>query len=129
MIDYLSLTLQIPPDKEFMETHGEITEDDFRTQMYRYMCVLDKARVLYYPHKFKETANAKMPFTNIIINPKNFRSYQEMEDYLFLFLDRSSLGLKYINISRIDIAADIDGVNVQAVISMLHVKGIRSFRI
>ena len=72
-----------------MEDHGKISEDSFRSQMYRYMCELDKARVLYYPHKFKDTANAKMPFTNIVLNPKYFKCYEEMEDYIFLFIDRS----------------------------------------
>ena len=52
-----------------------------------------------------------------------------MEDYIFLFIDRSLVRLQDINISRIDIAADIDSVNVQAIIAMLHVKGIKSFRI
>ena len=37
--------------------------------------------------------------------------------------------LQDINISRIDIAADIDSVNVKAIIATLHVKGIKSFRI
>ena len=129
MIDYLSLTLLIAPDNHYLETHGEITEDVYRSQMYRYMCVLDKARVLYYPHKFKDTANAKMPFTIIILNPKNFVSYQEMEDYIYLFIDNFILSLQSINISRIDIAADIDGINVKPIIAMLHVKGVRSFRI
>ena len=73
MIDYLSLTLQLPPDKKYMETHGKITEDLYKSQMYKYMCELDKARVLYYPHKFKDTANARMPFTNIVLNPKYFK--------------------------------------------------------
>ena len=129
MIDYLSLTLQSPPDKKYIETHGKITEDVYRSQMYRYMCELDKARVLYYPHKFQDSTNARTPFTNIVLNPKYFYAYQEMEDYIFLFIDRSLVRLQDINISRIDIAADIDSVNVKAVIAMLHVKGIKSFRI
>jgi hypothetical protein len=70
MIDYLSLTTQLPPDKAYIEYYGKkITEDSWKSQMYKYMCELDKARVLYYPHKFKDSTNAGMPFTNIILNP------------------------------------------------------------
>jgi hypothetical protein len=129
MIDYLSLTLSAPPDKGYLDYHGKTTEDSFRLQMYRYMCELDKARVLFCPHKFKDTANARMPFTNIVLNPKYFDCYDEMEDYIFTIINNDDLRLEDINISRIDVAADIDGVNIKAVIAMLHVKGIKSFQI
>jgi len=129
MIDYLSLTTQEPPDKSYLEYYGEITEDSFLSQMYRYMCELDKARVRYYPHKFKESTNARMPFTNIIVNPKYFDCYEEMEDYIFAIINNSNLSLEDINISRIDVAADIEDVNIKAVIATLHVKGIKAFRI
>ena len=114
MIDYLSLTLHLPPDKDYLEYHGKITEDSFRSQMYKYMCELDKARVLYYPHKFKDSTNARMPFTNIILNPKYFECYEEMEDYIFSIINNPDLNLEDINISRIDVAADIPDVNVTA---------------
>jgi hypothetical protein len=129
MIDYLSLTTQEPPDKSYLEYYGEITENSFRSQMFRFMCELDKARVLYYPHKFKESTNARMPFTNIILNPKYFECYEEMEDYILSIFNNPALRLEDINISRIDVAADIEDVNVKAVIAMLHVKGIKAFRI
>lgn len=129
MIDYLSLTLHLPPDKDYMEYHGNITEDSFRSHMYRYMCELDKARVLYYPHKFKDSTNARMPFTNIVLNPKYFDCYEEMEAYIFSIINSSELNLEDINVSRIDVAADIEAVNVNAIIAMLHVKGIKVFRI
>ncbi len=129
MIDYLSLTLQLPPDKEYIEYHGKITEDSFRSQMYRYMCELDKARILYYPHKFTDSTNAGMPFTNIILNPKYFDCYAEMESYIFSIINDPDLSLEDINVSRIDVAADIEAVNVKAIIAMLHVKGIKAFRI
>lgn len=129
MIDYLSLTLHLPPDKDYIEYYGKINEDSFKSQMYRFMCELDKARVLYYPHKFKESTNAKMPFTNIILNPKYFECYAEMEDYIFSIINNPELKLEDINISRIDIAADIADINVKAIIAMLHVKGIKAFKI
>jgi hypothetical protein len=129
VIDYLSLTTKEPPDKSYLNYYGEITEDSFRSQMFRYICELDKARVLYYPHKFKESTNARMPFSNIILNPKYFVCYEEMEDYIFAIINNSKLSLEDINISRIDVAADIENINVQAIIAMLHVKGIRVFRI
>ena len=119
MIDYLALTTQLPPDKDYIEYHGKkITEDSWKSQMYKYMCELDKARVLYYPHKFKDSTNARMPFTNIILNPKYFECYEEMEDYIFSIFNNSELNLEDINISRIDIAADIPDVNVQAIIAI-----------
>jgi hypothetical protein len=129
MIDYLSLTLHLPPDKSYIEYYGQITETSSRSQMYRFMCELDKARVLYYPHKFKESTNARMPFTNIILNPKYFDSYIEMEDYIFSIINNSAFGLEDIKISRIDVAADIADINVKAIIATLHVKGIKAFRI
>jgi hypothetical protein len=129
MIDYLSLTLAAPPNKDYLDYYGKTEEDSFRLQMYRYMCELDKARVLFCPHKYKDSTNASMPFTNIVLNPKYFYCYDEMEDYVFAIIGDDDLRLEDINISRIDVAADIDGVNVKAVIAMLHVKGIKSFRL
>lgn len=129
MIDYLSLTLHLPPDKDYIEYYGKITKDSFRSQMYQYMCELDKARVLYCPHKFNESTNARMPFTNMILNPKYFDCYEEMEDYIFSIINDYALNLEDFNISRIDIAADIESINVKAIIAMMHVKGIKAFRI
>ena len=129
MIDYLSLTLHEPPDRDYIEYYGKITEDAHKSQMYQYMCELEKARVLYCPHKFGDSTNARMPFTNIILNPKYFDCYEEMEAYIFLIINNSRLNLKDFNISRIDLAADIEGINVKAIIAMLHVKGIKVFRI
>jgi hypothetical protein len=129
MLDYLSLTNQEPPNKDYIEYYGKITEDSHRSQMYRFMCELDKARVLYCPHKFNDSTNARMPFTNIVLNPKYFSCYDEMEDYIFSIMGGRRLNLDDINISRIDVAADIEGINVKSIIAMLHVKGIKSFRI
>jgi hypothetical protein len=129
MIDYLGLTLNFPPDKDYIEYHGKITEDSFRSHMYKFMCELDRARIFYYPHKFKDSTNAKKPFTNIALNPKYFDCYEEMEDYIFSIINDPALTLENINISRIDVAADIPDINVKAIVAMLHVKGIRNFSI
>ena len=119
----------MPPDRSYIELHGNITEDSYRSQMYKYMCELDRARILYYPHKFKESTNAGMPFTNVILNPKYFDCCEDMEGLLFSIFNKPSLNLEDINISRVDVAADIEGVNVKAIIAGLHVKGIKAFRI
>jgi len=131
MIDYLSLTCQLPPDKDYMEYHGKITEDSFRSQMYKFMCQIERARILYYPHKFGDSTNAAMPFTNIILNPKYYICYEEMVDCLFSIFDTSDLIFEDFNISGIHLASDIDTVNVETVIATLHVKRIRlsTFRI
>jgi hypothetical protein len=129
MIDYLSLTIHLPPDKNFVEYHGKITEDLCKSRMYRYMCELENVRLLYYPHKFKKSTNAIMPFTNIILNPKYFKSFDEIEIYIFAIFNNTNFNLEDINVTRIDIAADVPDVNVQAIISTMHIKGIRKFRL
>jgi len=131
MIDYLSLTLNLPPDKDYMEYHGKITEDSFRSQMYKYMCQLERARILFYPHEFSESRNASMPFTIIILNPKYFDCYEDMESYVYSIFNRSDFEINNLNISRIDAASDIPGINVTAIIATLNVKHIRmsTFRI
>jgi len=130
MIDYLGLTTQLPPDKDYIEYYGkQIVEDTWKSQMYKYMCELEKARLLYYPHKFKDSTNARLPFTNIILNPKYFECFDEMGIYIFAIFNNTDFNLEDINISRIDIAADIPDVNVKAIISAMHVKGIRKFRL
>jgi len=52
-----------------------------------------------------------------------------IKDYIFLIINNSRLHLKDLNISRIDVAADIQGVDVRTITAVLHVKGIKSFRI
>ncbi|MFZ3136720.1 MAG: hypothetical protein WA126_04915 [Thermodesulfovibrionales bacterium] len=70
-----------------------------------------------------------MPFTNIILNPKYFDCYTEMENYIFSIINNPAVVLEDIKISRIDVAADIADINVKAIIAMLHVKGVKAFRI
>ena len=76
MLDYLGLTIDLPPDKDYLEGKGDIIEDVHMTKMYKFMCQLERARILFYPHKFREYTNAKMPFSNVILNPKYFNSYE-----------------------------------------------------
>ena len=127
----MSLTIHLPPDKDYLEYHGEIIEDTFRSQMYKYMCQLERARVLFYPHKFTDSTNATMPFTNVVLNPKFFDCYDDLESYLFSIFDGSDFETSDIKIARIDVASDITGINVEAIIATLAVKHIRmrTFRI
>lgn len=131
MIDYLSLTVNVPPDRDYLEYRGEIEVDSFRSKLYQYMCELERARVLFCPHKFSESTNARMPFTNVILNPKYFVCYEDMEVYINSIFNASDLHFEDFNISRIDPAADIRNVNVEIIIATLIVKNIRTstFRI
>lgn len=58
MIDKLSLTIGVPADREYLEGHGVLTEDAYRAQLYRYMCILDKAQVFFAP---TNTGKAETP--------------------------------------------------------------------
>ena len=114
-----------------MEYYGKISEDSFRSHIYKYMCELDKARVLFYPHKFGESINAKTSFSSVILNPKYFDCYDDMESYVYSIFNRLDFETNNLNISRIDAASDIPGINVTAIIATLNVKHIRmsTFRI
>lgn len=126
MIDKLSLTTFKVPDKEYLENHGKITEDRFRTQIYKYMCELDKAVVFYYPHKYSDTRNANIPFTKIDINPKDFECYEYMLAYILDIFGYSNINPKDFNVSRIDIAVDIEDFPIDAVLSTLRINKVRS---
>jgi len=125
MIDYLSLTINIPPKKDYIENHGEITEDKSRKEIYKFMCKLDKALVLFLPHKFNEKRNSRIRFTKIIINPKDFICYDDMEVYLFAIFDNPDLKPEDLKISRIDIAADIEDLISESLLATLNIKRIR----
>ncbi len=126
MIDKLSLTTYRPPDREYLENHGTITEDTSRSHIYKFICRLDRAVVFYYPHKFGESRNANIPFTKIDINPKYFSCSDFMLSYIFCIFNSSSLNIQELNTSRLDIAVDIEDFPIDALLSMLRVKNIRS---
>ncbi len=125
MIDKLSLTIDILPDIEYLESNGKIIEDQYRRNIYKYMCRLDKAVIFYLPHKFSETTNAQIPVSKVDINPKYFTCYSEMLSYIFAMF---VINVKEddFNPSRIDVAVDIEGISTDSMLSMLRVEKIRS---
>lgn len=126
MIDKLSLTIYDMPDREYLENNGEITEDPHRSHIYKFNCRLDKATVLYYPHKFSEKTNAKIPFTKIDINPKYFECYNYMRAYINSIFGDTEISSEYFKASRIDIAVDIEDFSTDILLSILRIKRIRS---
>ena len=88
------------------------------------MCLLDKAIVLYVPHKFSDMTNAHIPVSKVDINPKYFSCYSEMLSYIFAMF---VINVKEddFNSSRIDIAGDIEGISTDSILSMLRVERIR----
>jgi hypothetical protein len=125
MIDKLSLTIHRPPDTTFLESNGTIIESS-RDKFYKYTCPLDKCVAFYRPHKFSDEVNFSIPYTKIDINPKNFVCFGEFEAYLKIIFNDSELEIESFNISRIDIAADIDSITVEKLLSIMNVKHIRS---
>src|SRR5271157_1135624 len=108
MIDKLSLTTFKLPNREYLEEKGDIIEDLYRTRLFKYLCRLDKATVLFWPHKFNEITNHMIAQTKIDLNPKYFNSYDEMLSYIFLLFDFFSIKDDDFSVSRVDIAADIE---------------------
>jgi Phage replication protein CRI len=126
MIDKLTLTACSLPDIKYLESRGDVREDEGRRNIYKYLCRLDKATVFYAPHKFSDSINAAIPFTKIDINPKYFNCYLEMESYIFDIFRGSSLDVGEMNVSRIDIAADIEDFPIDCILSMLRIARIRT---
>ena len=87
MIDKLSLTVNVAPDRDYLETHGEVSEDKHRTKLYKFMYKFEKALVFCYPHKYNEVINARIAFTKVDINPKYFECYEDMEAYLYAIFE------------------------------------------
>lgn len=125
MIDKLSLTINILPDIEYLKNNARIIEDQHRQNIYKYLCRMDKAVVLYLPHKFSDSTNANIPVSKIDINPKYFSCYSEMLAYIS---DMFIIDVKEddLNSSRIDIAVDIEGISTDSILSMLRVERIRA---
>ena len=125
MIDKLSLTVDVLPNIEYLENRGDIIEDKGRRNLYKYLCKMDKASVLYLPHKFSDVINANIAASKIEINPKFFECYSEMLAYIFAIF-MVDLNEESFNPSRIDIAADIEGISTDSILSMLRVERIRA---
>jgi len=129
MIDKLNLTIYRPPDINYLELNGTITESS-RDKFYKYLCVLDKCKAFYRPHKFSDEINFSIPYTKIDINPKYFESYDHMETYLFSIFEsddsKCDIRAESFNVSRIDIAADIADFPFDILLSTLRIKRIRT---
>jgi hypothetical protein len=125
MIDKLSLTVYKQPDTHYLKLHGTVTEAE-KNKIYKYMCNLDKCVVFYRPHKFSEEVNFSIPYTKIDINPKNFECFIELFQYLTKIFNCPDLSLDGFNISRIDIAADIEDMSMKSILATLNIKRIRT---
>jgi hypothetical protein len=110
----------------YLKNNSDITEDTFRSHIYKFICRLDKAVVLYYPHKFSDKTNANIPFTKIDINPKNFECYDHLLVYIQSIFDTPYIDSGSFHVSRIDIAVDIENFSVDTLLSMLRISRIRS---
>ena len=128
MIDKLSLTIYRPPDMNFLELNGDITES-LRDKLYKYICDLGKCVVFYRPHKFSDEVNFGIPYTKIDINPKKFDCYDHIESYVFSIFrhhdNECNIRPEDFNVSRIDIAVDIENFPIDILLSTLRVKRIR----
>ena len=126
MIDKLSLTTQIDIDADYLKSHGKEKIDESRMKLYRYIYELPRATVFCCPHKFSEDVNAQIPFTKIDINPKRFTCFNEMVAFLKILFNVYDLKIEEFNVSRIDIAVDIENVSVENLLSTMNVKHIRT---
>lgn len=126
MLDKLSLTIPIVPDVEYLMNHGEVREDQGRNHIYKNMCRLDKALVLYQPHKFSAGTNAKIPFTKVELNPKHFECYDYLAPYLFAIFGDSIVSPADFNTARVDIAVDLEDFPIDVLLSVLRIQRIRT---
>jgi len=125
MIDKLKLTIYKQPDVQYLESQGTITEAG-RDKFYKYMCQLDRCVVFYRPHKFSDETNFSQPYTSIDINPKYFECFAELFQYLTQIFNCPDLYSDAFNISRIDIAADIQDLSMKSILASLNIKRIRA---
>jgi len=129
MIDKISLTCNFEPNYTYMDLHGDTSEDPYRVRLYKYICNLDFATVMYKPHKFSPELNDRIKFSKVDINPKRFSCYSEMWAYLdSLFREYDSpfdILPESFNVTRVDIAVDLENFNIKHILSSLHVKNIR----
>jgi len=114
------------PDVDYLESEGTVRIDKSRTKLYKYIYELPKATVFCCPHKFSDNINAKIAFTKIDINPKRFECFSEMTALLRILFDLSGLNLENLNVSRVDIAVDMENISVENLLSTMKVKNIRT---
>jgi hypothetical protein len=126
VIDKINITTFRVPDREYLETHGVGSVDVSRSKIYEFMYMLPEGTVFCYPHKFSEKKNAGIAFTKIDMNPKYFESFDEMVAFLKILFNDHDLNTEDFNVSRIDIAADIENISVENLLSIMNVKNIRT---
>ncbi len=128
MIDKLSLTIYRQPNFQYLELNGEIKEDQYKRNMYKYLCQLNNIVVLYEPHKFSDVRNDMIPFTKVDLNPKHFESFDHMLAHMlviFKYEEDDRIPLVQFNITRLDVAVDLEVFTIKHILSSLHVKNIR----
>jgi len=131
-IDKLNLTTNQVVDFEFLQAKGyEIKEDERRRNIFKYFCKLEKAELLWCPHKFSSLTNLNMIWSKIDINPKYFDSFKSMYEYLCFAYNKEYIPLDSFNVSRIDICSDIEGLPMDVVHARLYANQVnrRSFTI
>jgi hypothetical protein len=97
-----------------------------RIKLYEYICKLPRATVFCSPHKFSDDMNARIPFAKIDMNPKHFERFDEMFSFLKILFNDYNLIMKDFNVSRIDIAADVENILVENLLSTVNIKNIRT---
>lgn len=126
MLDKIAITTSKLPDEEYLKANWTIVEDTHRRNLYKYLCRLPKATILWWPHKFSDATNCKMAQSKVELNPKHFSNYDEMISYLFLIFGFFNCKIRSFKISRLDLAADIEGISTNALLSVLRVNGARA---
>jgi hypothetical protein len=130
MLDKLTFTIDKMPDKDYISLHGTIREYK-RDKLYKYIGMLDDATVFFLPHKFDPVTNCRIPASKIDINPKNFKSYISMLACASSIIRDIYDYPEMCNITRLDVAADIEDLSIKTLLAMLHVQKITldTFRI
>ena len=124
-IDKFDFTTFKTIDTALLHEIGEVVEDKTRKDFYKYFCALEYAQVMWKPHRFGEDTNFKCPYLKIAINPKYFENFISMLGYIKNLLGVEELDLRSLNVSRLDVKADVDGLPMDVVLSRLHATGFR----
>lgn len=129
-VDKFNLTISRPVDASYLkEAGGAISEDKSqamtRRRLYKYFCKLDRAEVMWEPHKFLGEANYRIPYCKIDVNPKYFNSFNELHSYLNSIFGIDEIDLAEFNISRLDVKSDIENLPIDVALSRLYAMGFR----
>lgn len=125
-IDKLNLTIYEAPDIQYLEWSGDVKKDEYRMKHYQYFCKLDKAEVMWKPHKYSAETNLNFPYCKIDINPKYFDNFVDLYNYMMrIFGEDKTIELSKFRVTRIDLASDIEGLSFDTAISRLYVLGYR----